>query len=129
MRVRCQSPSETVLSIPHLSRANLTSVKLSIIDQSPVSAGSTPSDALRNTIELARLADRLGYERYWIAEHHAIDAVASPAPYILITRLATETPGIRGGSGAVMLPHESSTQVRETCPALPPIYPLHTSLA
>jgi alkanesulfonate monooxygenase SsuD/methylene tetrahydromethanopterin reductase-like flavin-dependent oxidoreductase (luciferase family) len=55
-------------------------LKLSIIDQSPVSAGSTPADALRNSIELARLADRLGYERYWIAEHHAITALASPAP-------------------------------------------------
>ena len=51
-------------------------MKLSVIDQSPVPAGFTPADALRNTIELARLADRLGYERYWIAEHHAIAALA-----------------------------------------------------
>ena len=74
-------------------------LKLSIIDQSPVPAGSTPADALRNTIELAQLADRLGYERYWIAEHHAIDALASPAPEILIARLGAETSHLRIGSG------------------------------
>src|SRR5260370_7376593 len=108
MRVRCQSPSETVLSIPHLSRANLTSVKLSIIDQSPVSAGSTPADALRNTIELARLADRLGYERYWIAEHPPIDTLASPAPEIVITRIPAETPGIRIRSRRFTLPPHTS---------------------
>ena len=55
-------------------------MKLSIIDQSPVSAGSTPADALRNSIELACLADRLGYERYWIAEHHAITPWPVPRP-------------------------------------------------
>src|SRR5258706_13238400 len=55
-------------------------VKLSVIDQSPVSEGSTPADALRNTIELAKLADRLGYERYWMAEHHGMGTLASPAP-------------------------------------------------
>ena len=88
-------------------------MKLSIIDQSPVSAGSTPADALRNSIELARLADRLGYERYWIAEHHAITALASPAPEILMTRIAAETSGIRVGSGGVMLPHYSPLKVAE----------------
>jgi len=70
-------------------------VKLSVIDQSPVSTGFTPADALHNTIELARLADRLGYHRYWIAEHHAIPALASPAPEILIDRVAAETSTIR----------------------------------
>ncbi len=89
-------------------------MKLSIIDQSPVSAGSTPADALRNTIELARLADRLGYERYWIAEHHAMETLASPAPEILISRICAETSGIRVGSGGVMLPHYSPMKVAET---------------
>lgn len=70
-------------------------MRLSIIDQSPVSEGSTPAEALANTIELARLADRLGYTRYWIAEHHAIDALASPAPEILIARVGAETKSIR----------------------------------
>jgi len=98
-------------------------LKLSIIDQSPVSAGSTPADALRNSIELARLADRLGYERYWIAEHHAITPLASPAPEILMTRIAAETSGIRVGSGGVMLPHYSPLKVAEVFRMLHALYP------
>jgi luciferase family oxidoreductase group 1 len=98
-------------------------LKLSVIDQSPVSAGFTPADALRNTIELARLADRLGYERYWIAEHHAITALASPAPEILMTRVAAETSGIRVGSGGVMLPHYSPLKVAEIFRMLHALYP------
>ena len=97
-------------------------MKLSIIDQSPVSAGSTPADALHNTIELARLADRLGYERYWIAEHHAMDTLASPSPEILIARVAAETSGIRVGSGGVMLPHYSPMKVAEVFRVLHALY-------
>ena len=70
-------------------------MRLSVLDQSPVSSGSTSADALANTIELARLADRLGYERYWIAEHHATQTLASPAPEILIARIGAETQRIR----------------------------------
>ena len=98
-------------------------MKLSVIDQSPVPAGFTAGDALRNTIELARLADRLGYERYWIAEHHAIDALASPAPEILIALVGAETSGIRVGSGGVMLPHYSPLKVVETFRMLHALYP------
>ena len=98
-------------------------MKLSIIDQSPVSEGSTPADALRNTIELAKLADRLGYERYWIAEHHGMATLASPAPEILITRVAAETSHIRVGSGGVMLPHYSAMKVAETFRMLHALYP------
>jgi luciferase family oxidoreductase group 1 len=98
-------------------------LKLSIIDQSPVPAGFTPADALRNTIELAQLAERLGYERYWIAEHHAIEALASPAPEILIARLGAETSSIRIGSGGVMLPHYSPMKVAEVFRVLHALYP------
>src|ERR1700722_6048150 len=98
-------------------------MKLSVIDQSPVSTGFTPADALRNTIELARLTDRLGYHRYWIAEHHAIPALASPAPEILIDRVAAETSTIRVGSGAVLLPHYSPLKVAETFRVLHALYP------
>jgi luciferase family oxidoreductase group 1 len=98
-------------------------VKLSVIDQSPVPAGFTPADALRNTIELARLADRLGYTRYWIAEHHAIPALASPAPEILMARVAAETTAIRVGSGGVMLPHYSPLKVVENFRVLHALYP------
>src|SRR5271167_2817653 len=98
-------------------------MKLSVIDQSPVSTGFTPADALRNTIDLARLTDRLGYHRYWIAEHHASPALASPAPEILIDRVAAETSTIRVGSGAVLLPHYSPLKVAETFRVLHALYP------
>jgi luciferase family oxidoreductase group 1 len=98
-------------------------VKLSVIDQAPVPAGSTPAQALNNTIELARLADRLGYQRYWIAEHHAIEALASPAPEVLIARVGAATSGIRVGSGGVLLPHYSALKVAEVFRMLHALYP------
>jgi luciferase family oxidoreductase group 1 len=98
-------------------------IKLSVLDQSPVSEGFTPADALRNTIELARLADKLGYERYWIAEHHAIVTLASPAPEILIARIGAETSGIRIGSGGILLPHYSPLKVAENFRMLHALYP------
>jgi luciferase family oxidoreductase group 1 len=99
------------------------SMRLSVLDQSPVSAGSTAADALRNTLELARLADRLGYERYWIAEHHATETLASPAPEILLARLGAETQRLRIGSGGVMLPHYSPLKVVEQFRMLHALYP------
>ncbi len=98
-------------------------MKLSIVDQSPVSAGCTPAEALRNSIELARLADRLGYERYWMAEHHGMEILACPAPEILIARIAAETSRIRVGSGAVLLPHYSPLKVAEVFRMLHALYP------
>ena len=98
-------------------------IKLSVLDQSPVSDGFTPADALQNTIELARLTDKLGYERYWIAEHHAIMTLASPAPEILLARIGAETSGIRIGSGGVLLPHYSPLKVAETFRMLHAMYP------
>lgn len=98
-------------------------MRLSIVDQSPVPAGQSGSDALRNSIDLARLADKLGYTRYWIAEHHATTAFASPAPEILISRIAAETRGIRVGSGGVLLPHYSPMKVAEQFSMLEALYP------
>ena len=98
-------------------------MKLSVVDQSPVSAGHTTAEALHNTIELARLADELGYNRYWIAEHHATAAFASPAPEVLIARVAAETSSIRIGSGGVMLPHYSPMKVVEQFKVLHALYP------
>jgi luciferase family oxidoreductase group 1 len=100
-----------------------TTLKLSVVDQSPVPSGSTPADALRNTIDLARLADRLGYERYWLAEHHATAGFAGSAPEILIARIGAETSGIRVGSGGVMLPHYSPLKVAEVFRTLHALYP------
>lgn len=98
-------------------------MKLSVLDQSPVSVGSTPADALQNTIALARLADQLGYQRYWIAEHHAMATLACPAPEILIARVAAETSRIRVGSGAILLPHYSPLKVVECFRMLHALYP------
>ncbi len=88
-------------------------MRLSVIDQSPVPSGLTPTDALRNSVDLAKLAESLGYTRYWIAEHHAMEMLASPAPEILLARIGAETSRIRIGSGGVMLPHYSPLKVAE----------------
>ena len=98
-------------------------MKLSVLDQSPVPSGFMPADALQNTINLARATETLGYERYWIAEHHAIETLASPAPEILIARVAAETSEIRVGSGGVLLPHYSPLKVAEVFRMLHALYP------
>jgi luciferase family oxidoreductase group 1 len=89
------------------------SVRLSVLDQSPIPEGSTGPDALRNTLDLARLADDLGYHRYWVAEHHGGMSLAGPAPEVLIGPIASATSRIRVGSGGVMLPHYSPFKVAE----------------
>jgi luciferase family oxidoreductase group 1 len=78
---------------------------------------------LHNTIELACLTERLGYTRYWIAEHHAMEALASPAPEVLIARVAAETSSIRVGSGGILLPHYSPLKVAEAFRMLHALYP------
>ncbi len=80
---------------------------LSVLYVSPVSSGSDGTRALRNTLELARLADRLGYERYWLAEHHNLPSVASSAPEIMIGHVAGVTKSIRVGAGGIMLPNHT----------------------
>jgi luciferase family oxidoreductase group 1 len=86
---------------------------LGILDQSPVLAGAAPRDAVLETIALAREAERLGYHRYWLAEHHAMRGLADPAPEILLARVAAETSRIRVGTGGVLLPHYSALKVAE----------------
>ena len=98
-------------------------MKLSVLDQSPIPAGSTPAQALHNTIDLAKFTEALGYERYWIAEHHATASLASPAPEIMIERVAAETSRIRVGSGAVLLPHYAPMKVVETFRVLHALHP------
>ncbi len=94
-----------------------------MLDQSPVPDGSDAAEALRNTLELARLADRLGYHRYWLAEHHNTVSLAGSAPEVLISRVAAETSRIRVGSGGVMLSHYSSLKVAENFRVLHALYP------
>ena len=98
-------------------------MKLSVVDQSPVSTGMTPAQALRNTIDLAQRCDRLGYERYWIAEHHGMPVIATAAPEVMIALAAQATSGIRVGSGAVLLPHYAPLKVAETFRTLNALFP------
>lgn len=102
--------------------------KVSVLDQTPVPEGSSGADALRNTIDLARHADRLGYHRYWLAEHHGL-ALAGPAPEVLIAPVAENTTRIRVGSGGVMLPHYSPFKVAEVFSLLAGLYPGRIDLA
>src|SRR6188472_867295 len=88
--------------------------RLTVLDQSPISEGPTGSQALRNTLDLARLADALGYHRYWVAEHHGGPMLAGPSPEALIGPIAAATERLRVGSGGVMLPHYSPLKVAES---------------
>jgi luciferase family oxidoreductase group 1 len=97
--------------------------RLSVLDQSPIPEGSTGADALHNTLDLARLADELGYVRYWVAEHHGTPGLASAAPEVLIGSIASATSRIRVGSGGVMLPHYSPFKVAEAFSVLSGLYP------
>jgi luciferase family oxidoreductase group 1 len=98
-------------------------VLLSVLDQSPIRAGATPAEAIAETVALAQLADRLGYHRYWVAEHHSSGGLAGTAPEILVTRLAAATSAMRVGSGGVMLSHYSPLKVAETFRVLEALYP------
>src|SRR6195952_1692098 len=99
------------------------SYRLSVLDQSPIAEGARPGDALRNSIELARLADLLGYHRYWLAEHHGTPALACNSPEVLIGPIAQATHRIRVGSGGIMLPHYSPLKVAESFAMLSELYP------
>ncbi len=88
--------------------------RLSVLDQSPIPAGSDAGTAFANTVDLARHTDRLGYHRFWVAEHHNSDGLAGSAPEVLIGQIAAATERIRVGSGGVMLSHYAPYKVAET---------------
>ena len=96
---------------------------LSILDLSPIAAGSTGAQALRNSLDLGRLADSLGFLRYWVAEHHNLPAIASSAPDIMIGQIAAVTSRLRVGSGGVMLPNHAPLMVAERFKVLEALYP------
>jgi alkanesulfonate monooxygenase SsuD/methylene tetrahydromethanopterin reductase-like flavin-dependent oxidoreductase (luciferase family) len=96
---------------------------LSILDLSPVSEGSSTGAALRNTLDLARRAEALGYQRYWVAEHHFVPGVVSSSPAVLIGAIASVTSRIRVGSGAVQLGHQTAAAVVEAFGTLAELYP------
>src|SRR5215211_4880353 len=98
-------------------------IPLSILDLSVVTTGTKPAAALRNSIDLVRHADALGYVRYWLAEHHNLASVASPAPDLMIGQIAAVTKNIRIGSGGVMLPNHAPLVVAERFKMLEALFP------
>jgi luciferase family oxidoreductase group 1 len=99
------------------------SPSLSVLDLSPIPSGSTPGDALRNTIDLAQHAEKLGLRRYWLAEHHNAGGLACPAPEIMIGQVAAATRSIRVGAGGIMLPNHTPLKVAETFRVLHALFP------
>lgn len=98
-------------------------VDLSVLDLVPVPSGTAPSQAIRDSIELARTAERNGYRRYWISEHHSMPAIASSSPEVLLSRIGALTQTIRLGSGGIMLPNHAPMRVAEHFQTLAALYP------
>lgn len=98
-------------------------IPLSILDLAPVPSGTTASQAICRTVDLARLGDRLGYVRYWFAEHHGMPSVASSAPELLIGHIAGVTQRLRVGAGGIMLPNHAPLKVAEVFRTLAALYP------
>jgi luciferase family oxidoreductase group 1 len=96
---------------------------LSVLDQTPVPIGTSPAGAIANTVDLAQLAERLGYRRYWLAEHHGTFGLAGSAPELMIAHVAAFTSEIRVGSGGVMLSHYSPLKVAEEFRLLEAMHP------
>jgi luciferase family oxidoreductase group 1 len=95
----------------------------SVLDLAPVPQGSTPAEALRNTLDLARHAERWGYRRYWLAEHHNMVGIASAATAVVIGYVAGGTRSIRVGAGGIMLPNHAPLIVAEQFGTLEALYP------
>jgi len=98
-------------------------IKLGVLDQSPMRYGGTAADALRETVELARITEELGYTRYWVAEHHNASSFAGTSPELLVAQIAASTQTIRVGTGGVMLSNYSALKVAEQFQVLSAFYP------
>ncbi|MDR5749757.1 MULTISPECIES: LLM class flavin-dependent oxidoreductase [unclassified Caballeronia] len=97
--------------------------KLSVLDQTPVIHGHSTADAIAATLDLAQLADDLGYTRYWCAEHHGLRGVSNPCPEVLLARIGSLTKRIRIGSGGIMLPYYSPFKIAEQFLMLEALFP------
>ena len=98
-------------------------IPLSVLDVSPVTTATPGSTALHNSLDLAQLAERLGYKRYWVAEHHNLANIASSAPEIMIGQIAAVTRHMRVGAGGVMLPNHAPLMVAERFKVLEALFP------
>ena len=102
---------------------NTKNIRLSVLDQSPVRKGVTAEQAVRETIELAKYTDQLGYTRFWVSEHHNTGSLAGSTPEVLMAHLAGQTKNIRIGSGGVMMPNHSALKVAENFRMLEALFP------
>src|SRR3977135_3283719 len=102
---------------------NTKQIHLSILDQTPIRKGLTAEQAVHETVELARLADQLGYTRFWISEHHNTGSLAGSTPEVLLGYLGSQTKNIRIGSGGVMMPNHSALKVAENFRMLEALFP------
>lgn len=98
-------------------------MKLSVLDQAPVSVGDSPEQTLQHTLELAKWTEKLGYHRYWVAEHHNTNGLVSTSPEIMMTRIASVTNQIRVGSGGILLPQYSPYKIAENAKTLEAFFP------
>ncbi|MFC4404058.1 LLM class flavin-dependent oxidoreductase [Gracilibacillus xinjiangensis] len=98
-------------------------MKLSVLDQAPISREDNPVETLQNTLKLAQITEKLGYQRYWVAEHHNTSGLASTSPEILMTRIASVTEKIRVGSGGVLLPQYSPYKIAENFKTMEALFP------
>src|SRR6478609_6230887 len=101
----------------------METIKLGILDQSVVRQGATVQEAIQETIATAKLAEELGYNRFWVSEHHNSTFIAGSAPELLMVKLADATKHIRIGSGGIMLPNHSALKVAENFRMLKTLYP------
>lgn len=101
----------------------MTVIPYSILDLSPIAEGANAADALRNSASLARLAEKLGYNRYWVAEHHNMPGIASAATAVVIAHIASATHAMRVGAGGVMLPNHAPLVIAEQFGTLESLYP------
>lgn len=101
----------------------LAATRISVLDLAPIRVGGTPGEALANALALARCAEDAGYTRFWVAEHHNMDGIASSAPAVLIAHLAAHTARIRLGAGGVMLPNHAPLAIAEQFGTLAALQP------
>jgi luciferase family oxidoreductase group 1 len=111
------------MSYKSQNQKKLSDIKVSVLDLATVTKGSTPADAFRNSLDLAQHAERLGFERFWLAEHHNMESIASSATAVLIGHIAGGTSKIRVGSGGIMLPNHAPLIVAEQFGTLASLYP------
>ena len=107
----------------------MKAVPFSVLDLSPIKQGETASDAFRNSLDLARNAERLGYKRHWMAEHHGMPGIASAATSVIMSHIAAGTSTIRVGAGGIMLPNHAPLLIAEQFGTLESLYPGRIDLA